>query len=60
MIVALITGQLIQVKKILDNYTKIIDEIKDQILFITEDDLFVMVEILQDINLKLMMIYIIT
>ena len=52
MIVALITGQLIQVKKILDNYTKIIHEIKDQILFITEDDLFVMVEILQDINLK--------
>ena len=29
-------------KKMLDNYTKIIDEIKDQILFITEDDLFVM------------------
>ena len=29
-------------KKMLDNYTKIIDEIKDQILFITEDDLFLM------------------
>ena len=28
----------------LDNYPKIIDEIKDQILFITEDDLFVMGE----------------
>ena len=26
----------------LDNYTKIIDEIKDRILFITKDDLFVM------------------
>ena len=26
----------------LENYTKIIDEIKDQILFITEDDLFIM------------------
>ena len=25
-----------------ENYTKIIDEIKDQILFITEDDIFVM------------------
>ena len=29
-------------KKMLDNYRKIIDEIKDQILFMTEDDLFVM------------------
>ena len=29
-------------KKMLDNYTKIIDEIRDQILFIAEDDLFVM------------------
>ena len=29
-------------KKILDKYVKIIDEIKDQILFIVEDDLFVM------------------
>ena len=28
-------------KEILKNYTKIIDEIKDQILFITEDDFFV-------------------
>ena len=37
-------------KKILDNYTKIIDEIKDQILFITEDDLFVI-----DLNSKLIM-----
>ena len=26
----------------LENYTKIIDEIKDQILFITEDDVLVM------------------
>ena len=26
----------------LDNYVRIIDEIKDQILFITEDNLFVM------------------
>ena len=29
-------------KEMLDSYTKIIDGIKDQILFITEDDLFVM------------------
>ena len=29
-------------KKMLDIYVKIIDEIKDQILFIVEDDLFVM------------------
>ena len=29
-------------KKMLENYTKIIDEIKDQILFITEDNLFIM------------------
>ena len=29
-------------KKMLENYTKIIDEIKDQIFFITEDDVFVM------------------
>ena len=29
-------------KKIVENYTKIIDEIKDQILFITKDDVFVM------------------
>ena len=29
-------------KKMLENYTKIIDELKDQILFITEDDFFVM------------------
>ena len=29
-------------KKVLKNYTKIFDELKDQILFITEDDFFVM------------------
>ena len=29
-------------KKMRENYTKIIDELKDQILFITEDDFFVM------------------
>ena len=29
-------------KKILKKYTKIIDEIKDQILFIKEDDFFIM------------------
>ena len=31
-----------QNEKMLKNYTKIIDELKDQILFITEDNLFVM------------------
>ena len=29
-------------KNILDKYVKVIDEIKEEILFITEDDLFVM------------------
>ena len=31
-----------QIDKMLKNYTKTIDEIKDQILFIAEDNLFVM------------------
>ena len=31
-----------QNEKMLKNYTKITDELKDQILFITENDLFVM------------------
>ena len=43
----------------LDNSTKIIDQIKYQILFITEDDLFVM-GILIDLNSKLMMTCLIT
>ena len=30
------------------NYSKNIDELKDQILFITEDDSFIMVKILQE------------
>ena len=36
----------------LKNYTKIIDEIKDQILFITEDQVFVMGQDFTRIKLK--------
>ena len=39
------------------NYSKNIDELKDQILFITDDDSFIMVKILQERNLKQAMIY---
>ena len=37
-----------KIKKMIKNYSKNIDELKDQILFITEDDSFIMVKILQE------------
>ena len=39
-------------KKMLENYTKLMDEIKDQALFITEDNLFMMGKDFMRINLK--------